>query len=138
MLVVQKCSELQTAVALDQWAAVVARANELSVAEFAAMADEMAVPKIADGEEVVQAASSEVQVNDPGGVVAQEMLMHFKEMLMLHITGESVAEAHEVIVSLASVDILHEHCQGRLQQPCPQLGSTRSGSNPKQLGEGDH
>ena len=108
------------------------------MAECAAMADAMAVPQVAAGEEVVQAASAEVQVKEPGGVVAQEMLMHFKEMLVLHITAESVAEAHEVIVSLAAVDILHECCQGRLQQPWPQLGSTRSGSNPKQLGEGDH
>ena len=130
-------AEFQASVSLDQWWVRAAWANELLGAECAAMADAMAVPQVATGEEVVQAASSEVQVNDPGGVVAQEMLMHFKEMLMLHITGESVAEAHEVIVSLASVDILHEHCQGRLQQPCPQLGSTRSGSNVKQLGEGD-
>ena len=86
-------AEFQASVSLDQWWVRAAWANELLGAECAAMADAMAVPQVATGEEVVQAASAEVQDYEPGWVVAQEMLMHFKEMLVLHITAESVAEA---------------------------------------------
>ena len=89
-------AEWQAAVALEQWAAAAAKADEMAVAEFAAMADELAVPGFAAGKEVVQAASAEVQVYETGGVVAQEMLRHFKEMLVLNIPAECVTEAQEL------------------------------------------
>ena len=96
-------AEVQATVALDQWYAAESRANELAVAEFAAMAGELAVPEFAVGEEVMHAASAEVQVSEPGGVVAQEMLRHFKEMLVLDIPAECVAEA-QVLAACTTLD----------------------------------
>ena len=95
--------EVQTAVALDSWYAVALRANEVAIAEFAAPAGQLAVPEVAAGEEVMHAASTERLVLEPGGVVAQKMLRHFKERLVLDIAAECVAEA-QVLAASTSLD----------------------------------
>ena len=96
-------AEVQAAVALDSWYAVSLRANELAIAEFAAPAGQLAVPEVAAGEEVMHAASTEGPVLEPGGVVAQKMLRHFKEMLVLDIPAECVAEA-QVLAACTTLD----------------------------------
>ena len=100
-------AEWQAAVAWEQWASAVARADELAVAEFAAVADELAVPEFAAGEEMVQAAAADVQVYETGGVVAEEMLRHFKEKLVLNILAECVTEA-QVLAACPTIDMAVE------------------------------
>ena len=96
-------AEWQAAVALDQWAGAAAKADEMAVAEFAAMAAELGVPEFVAGTEVTQAASNEVQVSEPGGVVAEQMLRHFKEVLVLNICAKCVTEA-QVLAACPTID----------------------------------
>ena len=96
-------AELQAAVALDQWAEAAAKANEMVVAELAAKAAELGVPELMAVTEVTQAASDEIQVNEPGGVVAEQMLRHFKEVLVLNIGAECITEA-QVLAACPTID----------------------------------
>lgn len=96
-------AEWQAAVALDQWAEAAAKANEMALAEIAAKAAELGVPEFVAGTEVTQAASDEVQVSEPGGVVAEQMLRHFKEVLVLNICAKCVTEA-QVLAACPTVD----------------------------------
>ena len=96
-------AEVHAAIALDSWYSASLRSNEVAIAEFAAPAGQLAVPEVAAGEEVMHAASTEGLVLEPGGVVAQKMLRHFKERLVLDIPAECVAEA-QVLSACTSLD----------------------------------
>ena len=96
-------AEVQAAVALDSWYSASLRSNEVAIAEFAASAGQLAVREVEAGEEVVHAASTGVHVSEPDGVIAQKMIRHFKEMLVLDIPAECVAEA-QVLAACTSLD----------------------------------
>ena len=91
-------AEVQAAAALDSWYSASLTSNDA-----AASAGQLAVHQVETGEEVVHAASSGVHVVEPSGVAAQEMLRHFKEMLVLDISAECVAEA-QVLAACTSLD----------------------------------
>ena len=96
-------AELQAAVALDQWAEAAAKVNEMAVAELAAQAAELGMPEFVAGTEVTQAASHEVQLSEPGGVVAEQMLWHFKCKLVLNIDAKCVTDA-QVLAGCPTID----------------------------------
>ena len=96
-------AELQAAVALDSWYSASLRSNEMAIAGFASPAGQLAVRQVDAGEKVVHAASTGVRVSEPGGVAAQKMLRHFKEMLVLDIPAECVAEA-QVLAACTTLD----------------------------------
>ena len=115
-------AEWRAADAWDQWAAAAAWADQFSFAEFAAVADELAVPAAAaevqvyetggvDAKEMqwaaVAAAAAEVQVHETGGAVAEEMLRHCKDKLVLNIPAECVTEA-QVLAACLTIDMAAE------------------------------